>query len=57
MEKRFVTVYTNNVQCKMELIQFIVQTNGSIRAICMNEEGNFQDFEIDIIKGEGFEIY
>jgi hypothetical protein len=56
MEKRFVTVYTNSVQCKMQLIQFIVQSNGSIRAICMDEVGNFQDFEIDKIKGEGFEI-
>lgn len=56
METKFVTVHVKNSQFKMQLIQFIVDKNGSIRVICMDEVGNFHDFAINEIQGKGFEI-
>ena len=54
MEKRFVTVHLKDSKFKMELIQFIIDTDGTVLAICMDEEGNFETYAMDAVRGEGF---
>ena len=55
MKKRFVTVHLNNSRFKMELIQFIIDTDGTVLAICMDEEGHFDTYSMSVIQGEKFE--
>lgn len=56
MEKRFVTLHIKNSKFKAELVQFIVKSDGTVLAVCMDEEGSFDTFPIDVVQGEGFEL-
>ncbi|WP_165940182.1 hypothetical protein [Dyadobacter psychrotolerans] len=56
MERRFVTLHVKNSEFKAELIQFIVKNDGTVLAVCMDEEGGFDTFPLEVVRGDGFEI-